>query len=126
MIHRSFVLILALFATFGAAFVPLSPQAASSSKLQASLREQFESKAATAAAFVVANVPVAAMAIVDDDYEYGAVDAPIGLAFGVGVLAIATAAVPVLMQGGEEAFEEMREREAETFGKDNKNVLRKK
>jgi hypothetical protein len=56
-----------------------------------------------------------------DEYVYGSVDAPIGLAVGVGILAIATAALPVLLRGGEEAFEEIRERDEGTFGSPDKN-----
>lgn len=122
MIRRSCLLVLAILATLGSAFVPRVVQSTPATVLQASLQD----KATAAAAFLVANVPLAAMAVVEDDYEYGAVDAPIGLAFGVGVLAILTAAVPVLMQGGEEAFEEIRERDADTFGKNNKDVLKKR
>ncbi len=49
----------------------------------------------------------------DDDYVYGAVAAPggLGLAAGLGVLAMITAAVPVLLSPGEEAFNEMRDRD---------------
>lgn len=47
----------------------------------------------------------------ETDYEYGAVDAPIGLAVGGGILAIATALLPLALKGGEEAFEEMKERD---------------
>lgn len=70
----------------------------------------------TAAAFVaISTSPLIAIAEEIDDYEYGAVNAPIGLAWGAGVLAILTAAVPVLMQGGEDAFNEMREQDAEKW-----------
>ena len=41
--------------------------------------------------------------------KYGAVDAPIVIPIVGGIVAIATAGVPLLMQGGEEAFEETRE-----------------
>jgi hypothetical protein len=51
-----------------------------------------------------------------DDYEYGAVNAPIGIAWAGGVLAILTALLPVALRGGEEAFEEMRERDEGKFG----------
>jgi hypothetical protein len=61
-----------------------------------------------------------------DEYVYGAVDAPIGLAFGAGVLAIATAALPVLLRSGEKAFEEIRERDEGTFGADTSDVLKSK
>jgi hypothetical protein len=61
-----------------------------------------------------------------DEYVYGAVDAPIGLAFGAGVLAIATAALPVLLRSGERAFEEIRERDEGTFGADTRDVLKSK
>jgi hypothetical protein len=56
-----------------------------------------------------------------DEYVYGSVDAPVGLAVGAGILAIATAALPVLLRGGEEAFEEIRERDEGTFGSPDKN-----
>ena len=70
-------------------------------------------KFATTAAIAISASPLVALAQeVDADYEYGAVDAPIGIAVGGGVLAILTAAVPLAMQGGEEAFEEMKERDA--------------
>merc|ERR1740121_1526921 len=62
---------------------------------------------------------------VSDDYEYGAVNAPIGIAWGVGVLAILTATLPVFLRGGEEAFEEMKENSSDSFGK-NKDVLTKR
>lgn len=52
-------------------------------------------------------------------------DAPIGLAVGGGILAILTALLPVFLRGGEEAFEEIRERDEGTFGS-GKDVLRKK
>jgi hypothetical protein len=61
-----------------------------------------------------------------EEYVYGAVDAPIGLAFGAGILAIATAALPVLLRSGEQAFEEIRERDEGTFGANTKDVLKKR
>jgi len=83
-------------------------------------------KIAAASAFVIANAPAIAHAVAeaDDDYEYGAVDAPIGLAVGGGILAVATALLPVFLRGGEEAFEEMKDRDSDTFGKSNKDVLK--
>lgn len=81
---------------------------------------------ATASAFVVANAPMVAQAVVEveGEYEYGAVDAPIGLAVAGGILAILTALLPIALRGGEEAFEEIRERDSTTFGKKNKDVLK--
>lgn len=61
-----------------------------------------------------------------DDYEYGAVDAPIGLAWGAGVLVILTALLPLALQGGEEAFEEMRQQDSDTWGTGNSNRLNKR
>ncbi len=58
-----------------------------------------------------------------DDYEYGAVSAPIGLAWGVGLLAVLTALLPLALQGGEEAFEEMRSQDADKWGTGNSNRL---
>jgi len=81
------------------------------------------------AAVVAANIPQVVYAAImpDDDYEYGKVDAPIGIAVAGGLLAILTAAVPVLLRPGEEALEEMRENEGYTFGsKDSSNTLNKK
>lgn len=79
---------------------------------------------------MTAAVPLLSRAAEDaagEGYEYGAVDAPIGIAVGAGILAILTAALPVLLRGGEEAFEEIRERDADTFGaRNNKDVLNKK
>jgi len=84
-----------------------------------------EGQLITASALIIANTPTEVLAVIeDDDYEYGAVDAPIGIAVGAGVLAILTALLPIALRGGEEAFEEIREREAETFGKNNKDVLK--
>ena len=62
----------------------------------------------------------------DDNYEYGAVDAPIGIAVGGGILAILTALLPVALKGGEEAFEEIKDRDVDTFGKRNTDLLTKK
>lgn len=64
--------------------------------------------------------------IEEDDYEYGAVDAPIGLAWAVGLLAILTALLPLALKGGEEAFEEMKSTDADTWGTGNSNKLNKK
>ena len=64
--------------------------------------------------------------IAGDTYEYGAVDAPIGLAWGVGVLVILSALLPLALQGGEEAFEEMKESESDTWGSGNSNRLNKR
>ena len=69
-----------------------------------------------AASGILTTFPLVALAVEDDSYEYGAVDAPIGLAVGGGLLAILTAAVPVLLRPGEEALEEQRKNEGESFG----------
>jgi hypothetical protein len=85
--------------------------------------------AITLSALVAATSPVlAAVDAAAGDYEYGAVNAPIGLAVGGGILAILTALLPVALRGGEDAFNEIRDRDASTFGdnKKNKNVLNKR
>ena len=66
----------------------------------------------------LASSPLAALAE-DDDYVYGAVNAPggLGLAAGLGVLAILTAAVPVILAPGEDAFNEMKDRDEKKWGK---------
>jgi hypothetical protein len=122
MIRHSCLIItitLAVFASFGAAFVPRVHRVASASHLHASLQENLSTKVAATAAFIVANAPAVVLAIEDDGYEYGKVDAPIGFAWAAGVLVLGTAFLPVLMKGGEEAFDEMRDREKDTFGKNN-------
>ena len=78
---------------------------------------------ATTAAVVVSTSPLMAFAEEADDYEYGAVNAPIGIAWAGGVLAILTALLPVALQGGEEAFEEMRERDEGKFGTGDSSAL---
>ena len=67
--------------------------------------------------------PMIAQAVEDPDYEYGAVDAPIGVAWGAGIVVILTAAVPVFMQGGEEAFNEMKELDSDKWGSGNSDRL---
>ncbi|KAG7366811.1 hypothetical protein IV203_029481 [Nitzschia inconspicua] len=71
---------------------------------------------ATTVAVAVATSPLMSLAEEADDYEYGAVNAPIGIAWAGGVLAILTALLPIALRGGEEAFEEMRERDSGKFG----------
>jgi len=83
--------------------------------------------AATAAAAFVAHPLVAFAEEAEvDDYEYGAVNAPIGIAWAAGTALIATSLLPLLLQGGEEAFEEMKEQDKGTFGRKNGNVLDKR
>mmetsp|Transcript_29599 Transcript_29599/g.44062 ORF Transcript_29599/g.44062 Transcript_29599/m.44062 type:complete len:147 (-) Transcript_29599:223-663(-) len=81
--------------------------------------------AAAATAAIIAS-PLAAIAEEADDYEYGAVDAPIGIAVGGGILAILTALLPVALKGGEEAFEEMKDRDSEGWGTGSTNALNSK
>ena len=79
---------------------------------------------AAVATLTVMAAPFAAIAEeVADDYEYGAVDAPIGLAWGAGLLAVLTALLPIALQGGEEAFEEMKAKDADSWGSGNSNRL---
>lgn len=125
----AFLVVNLAFLDASAAFVhpSLSNTRHASSQLYASSKpaNNFEIKIAAASAFIVANVPASVIAaVVEDDYEYGKVDAPIGLAWGVGVLAILTALLPIALKGGEEAFEEIKERDSATFGKDNKDLLK--
>lgn len=110
-------------------FAPLNQQHQPSlSQLEAAkkpLEERVSQFVATTAA-IVATSPLAALAEEVDDYEYGSVDAPIGIAVVGGLFAILTAAVPVFMQGGEEAFEEMRERDAGNWGTGRSDSLNKR
>lgn len=83
--------------------------------------------AAATAAGVFATLAASPLAAVaeSDDYEYGAVDAPIGIAWAAGVFAILTAAVPVLLQSGEKALEQQRIDEGGSFGT-SEDILKKR
>ena len=70
--------------------------------------------------------PLIALAEEADEYEYGAVSAPIGIAWAAGVGVIATALLPVLLRGGEEAFEEMKERDSEAWGSGRSDALNRR
>ena len=84
--------------------------------------------AAATAAGVFATLAASPLAAVaeSDDYEYGAVDAPIGIAWAAGVLAVGTALLPLALQGGEDAFNEMREKDADVWGTGKTNNKLKK
>lgn len=79
------------------------------------------SKFVTTASIAIATSPLVAFAeeLELDDYEYGAVSAPISVAWVGGIFAVGTALLPIALSGGEEAFEEMKEQDKGTFGKSN-------
>ena len=81
---------------------------------------------ATTVAVVLATSPWMALAEEAEEYEYGSVNAPIGIAWAGGVLAILTAFLPVALRGGEEAFEEMKERDSGKWGTGDSSSLNKK
>jgi hypothetical protein len=87
------------------------------------LMEKFGQVVITAAVALTASPLLALAEEAADDYEYGAVNAPIGIAWAGGVLAILTALLPVALRGGEEAFEEMKERDAGKFGTGDSSAL---
>lgn len=126
--NRSFIsiLLIGLLTSFTGAFVP-KPFSRPDFRLQA-VQQSPNVGAKIAAALTVVAINVAPLAaLAEEDYEYGAVDAPIGIAVAGGILAIATAFLPVLLKGGEEAFEEMKERDSDSFGaKNNQDVLNSK
>jgi hypothetical protein len=130
MMQRSLLslLLVGVFTSLAGAFVPKTFSRPELTLAAAPQHQQFGMPAKIAAAVTVAAVYLAPLiALAEEDYEYGKVDAPISMAVGGGILAILTALLPVLLKGGETAFEEIREREADTFGaKDNKNVLSSK
>jgi len=80
----------------------------------------------TTAAVVLSTSPLMALAEEVDDYEYGAVNAPIGIAWGAGVLAVLTALLPLALQGGEDAFNEMKDRDADKWGTGTTDALRRR
>ena len=105
---KSFLIALSLLVS-AQAFAPAPTTSRATTSLAASIPQEWKDKAAVAsAALVTANLPVwAALAVVDDDYEYGAVDAPPLVPIVGGVLAILTALLPIALKPGEEAFEEV-------------------
>lgn len=78
---------------------------------------------ATTAAVVISTSPLVALAEEADDYEYGAVSAPIGVAWAAGCFAILTALLPIALSGGENEFNKMKERDESTFGKGDLSAL---
>lgn len=83
----------------------------------------------TTVAVAVVTSPLVALAeeaVNGDEYEYGAVNAPIGVAWAVGCLAILTALLPIALQGGEEAFEEMRKEDEGVWGTGKTSALDRK
>lgn len=109
-------------------FAPVQQKFSAPSALEASpkpINERVSQFVAGTVAFV-ATSPLIALAEEADDYEYGSVDAPIGIAVAGGVLAILTAAVPIFLQGGEDAFNEMRDRDAGQWGTGQTEALNKK
>mmetsp|Transcript_26007 Transcript_26007/g.51841 ORF Transcript_26007/g.51841 Transcript_26007/m.51841 type:complete len:156 (+) Transcript_26007:99-566(+) len=81
-------------------------------------------KSALIATTAALSVVSPALAVEEDNYEYGAVDAPIGIAVGGGILAILTALLPVVMSGGEEEFEKMKATDKDTWGTGNSDKLK--
>lgn len=109
-------------------FAPLHQSNNKVTSLQASekpISERFSQFCATAGV-VLATSPLVALAEEADDIEYGSVDAPIGIAVAGGILAILTAAVPVLMQGGEEEFNKMRDQDSATWGTGQTDAVKRK
>ena len=49
-----------------------------------------------------------------------------GIAVVGGCLAVLTALLPLLLKGGEEAFEEMKEQDKDKWGKNNSDTLKKR
>lgn len=83
-----------------AAFVPRQAVRPAFAALEASskpISERLTQIVATTAA-AVATSPLIALAEEADDYEYGAVNAPIGIAWVGGVFLILTALLPLLLQ----------------------------
>lgn len=127
--NRSLVvtLLAAFFFSLSHGFVVKTPLVSKSPTALEALpsRECLKAAVTTAVAAVVTS-PLVAVAIENDDYEYGKVNAPIGLAWGAGVLAILTALLPIALRGGEDAFNEMKEQDKGTWGSGNSDRLNKR
>jgi hypothetical protein len=111
-----------------AAFVPNQASRPAFAPLAASPKPISEklSTFLTTAAVVISTSPLVALAEEADDYEYGAVNAPIGIAWAGGVLAILTALLPIALSGGEDAFNEMKEKDSGTWGSGKSDALKKR
>ena len=104
---KNIVVAIALFASSVQAFAPMHTSVVRTSSLSAIPQEWKDKAAVASAALVAANIPVWAAFAVEEDYEYGAVDAPPLVPIVGGILAIATALLPIALRPGEEAFEEV-------------------
>jgi hypothetical protein len=112
-----------------AAFVPNQAKRPAFAPLAASAKKPISEKLSTfitTAAVVISTSPLVALAEEVDDYEYGAVNAPISIAWAGGVLAILTALLPIALSGGEDAFNEMKEKDSGKWGSGNSDALNKK
>ena len=118
------VLLLAILSATGSAFVPkATPRTTLSLKSSQDESNGFtvspQIKVAAFTTLVTVSQPLVALAeTYDDNYEYGAVSAPPLVPIVGGILAILTALLPIALQGGEEAFEEMKEDGTFGSGKD--------
>jgi hypothetical protein len=124
MMNRCFLisLLVAILASTSNGFVVKAPNMRPATvSLEAHLTKEKIIQVATTAAVVLSTSPL--MALAEEDYEYGAVSAPIGLAWGAGVLAILTALLPVALKGGEEAFEEMKDKDKDKWGSGKSDAL---
>ncbi|KAL7527875.1 hypothetical protein ACHAXR_002177 [Thalassiosira sp. AJA248-18] len=104
------------------AFVAPRPAVPVQTALQATnqnLEKLSHAATVAAAALTTATLASPLAALAEDDYVYGEVNAPggLGLAAGLGVLAILTAAVPVILAPGEDAFNEMKENDKDKWRK---------
>ena len=112
MFPKNLLFVLALWVSSVQAFLPSTTTTVRTSQHGALsstvLPQAWKDQAAVAsAALLTANLPVWAAMAVEDDYEYGAVDAPPLIPIVGGILAIATALLPIVLRPGEDAFEEV-------------------
>eukprot|EP00339_Tiarina_fusa_P028531 CAMPEP_0117029284 /NCGR_PEP_ID=MMETSP0472-20121206/21220_1 /TAXON_ID=693140 ORGANISM="Tiarina fusus, Strain LIS" /NCGR_SAMPLE_ID=MMETSP0472 /ASSEMBLY_ACC=CAM_ASM_000603 /LENGTH=129 /DNA_ID=CAMNT_0004737011 /DNA_START=51 /DNA_END=440 /DNA_ORIENTATION=+ len=128
MVSNKILSIVLCYAHVTGAFAPIQGGRPSLAPLEATGKPMSEKicQFVTTSAAVIATSPLIALAEEVDDYEYGAVNAPIGIAWAAGVLAVATALLPLALQGGEEAFEEMKERDSGKWGSGNSDALKKR
>uniref|UniRef100_A0A7R9WYD4 PSII 6.1 kDa protein n=1 Tax=Craspedostauros australis TaxID=1486917 RepID=A0A7R9WYD4_9STRA len=121
------VAMLMMMAQTATAFMPLDlSKTSSSAKTNAMPSMDKIGKMIATLPIAIATSPLVALAEEVDDYEYGAVNAPIGIAWAGGVLVIATALLPLALQGGEEAFEEMKDRDSSSWGTGQTDALKRR
>ena len=120
LMRPSFFLVASLLCATATGLAPVSSSRVARSTAVPRALSPYAKVAAAMAAFS----PLAALA--EEEYEYGAVDAPAWVLPVGALLVIATALLPLALRAGDDAQREMAERDSDSFGKKGKSPLDKK